>query len=97
MSLLLENPRGKTKKNIGYELRVTSSAGAGRALKIGSPVFDFFFTLYFISLPIFYIKLRVQMGSKWAGGEGGTTFCTRPRSINQFGLYIHKLNAKTLD
>ena len=38
----------------------------------------------------------VQMGGG-GGRGGGITFCTRPRSINQFGLYIHKLIAKTLD
>ena len=61
MSLLLENPPGKTKKTSG-------TIGAGRALKIGSSVFDFFFFLLYTSfLPIFHIKVRVQMESKWAG------------------------------
>ena len=41
MSLLLENPPGKTKKTSG-------TIGAGRALKIGSSVFDFFVFFYFI-------------------------------------------------
>ena len=39
LELLFENPRGKTKKNIEYEPRVVSSAGAS------SPVLDFFFFL----------------------------------------------------
>ena len=92
----------KNEKNIGYDPPVTSSARAGRALKIGSPVFDFFFfTLYFIFTHFLY-KTEGPDGVQMDGGGGGrigeggaTTFCTR--SINQFGLYIHKLIAKTLD
>ena len=42
LELLFENPRGKTKKNIEYEPRVVSSAGARLAC------FRFFFFFFFL-------------------------------------------------
>ena len=62
----------KNEKNIGYDPQVTSSAGAGRALKIGSSFSDFFFffTLYFIFTHFLY-KTEGPDGVQMGGGRGG--------------------------